>query len=227
MRVLQAIFLSLGLHFLLVIILQNLPIPEHQIPPHVVEVDILPSSSQKETSPVKKQVVTQSILPEKMKVDETEEKLKFLSEKYQRVKEQSKAALSGLTENRENAVKKSKPQQSKVAASPNRAKSTLDPYSSVFQARPTENAGEDARAQSNNSSATGFSTISESVDVKVGSITALNTDQYLFYSFFKRINELVYIRWSTLVQSAEERVAMALAGKTANDKWTTQVEICH
>jgi TonB family protein len=219
MRVLQAILISFGIHFLLVLVLQNWPIPDSSRKSSAVEFDVVsPRVSQKETT---KQIVTQALVPEKNRVQEAEDKLRFLSDKFQRVKEQSKAALSGLTENRDSLVQKSAGRESRIKASPNKASSKLDPYSTVQQRMVPErsDSSQDSRSSS------GFSTIAESVDVKVGTMTALNTDQYLFYSFYRRINELVYLRWSYLIQAAEERVAARVAGTSGNDKWTTNIEI--
>jgi len=61
--------------------------------------------------------------------------------------------------------------------------------------------------------------------VKSGTITALNTDRYLYYSFFSRATELIYFRWDSAVQASLPGVSARMAGKSNNDKWTTLVEI--
>jgi TonB family protein len=72
----------------------------------------------------------------------------------------------------------------------------------------------------------GFSTVGESLptDVKVGSFTALNTDRYLYYTFYARIEELVRYRWESRVMdtiNGFDRGTMMSAG---NRNWITHVE---
>ena len=39
-------------------------------------------------------------------------------------------------------------------------------------------------------------------EITVGSFTALNTDRYLYYSFYARIEELIRFRWESAVRQA-------------------------
>lgn len=198
MRILQGLLTSLLIHILLVIFINKMPLPP-PVPQEIVEFQIQ-SPSQNET--LKRQIVRNALLPEKLKVTETQDQLRFLSDKVQRVKEQTKATLSGLTENR--------------SAQRQRTHKKLDPFESGYHAKMNPSATNES----------GLSTISESIEqVKVGSMTALNTDQYLFYSFFNRVNELVYYPWSNMVRSAQDRVAQRLYNKTVHTRWLTQIEI--
>lgn len=225
MRVLQAILMSLAIHFFLALIVEEMPIPSS---PHRYNVEV--DFSQKPTkSPSQnekpKEFARQAILPEKLKVQESDDKLRFLSEHHQRVKQQTKAALSGLTENRSNSSAESKKQASQktVAASPNRRDSSLDAFGTMKGLnkgqRPTPGTNNQVLLER------GFSTISESVDVAVGKITALNTDQYLFYSFFNRVGDLIYNRWEGQVKKAIPAATQKLAGHTYQTKWVTTVDI--
>jgi TonB family protein len=199
MRILHGLLASLFIHILFVIFLQKVPLPQNQNK-GVLEFQIQ-ESSQNET--IKKQVVTQSVVPDKYKVQETEDKLRFLSDRVQRVKEQTKAAISGLTKNQAEKTKSSGQK--------------LDPFDNGYKPR---------ISRQNIASNSAFSTVSESLEqVKVGSMTALNTDQYLFYSFFNRVNELVYLRWSSLVRLAQDQVAHRLYNKTVHTRWLTQIDI--
>lgn len=213
MRTLQAILLSLAVHLLLVLIFQSLP---HDIKPRseAIEFEIARPVSQNEKK--SKQMVRDAFLPEKLKVQSTEDKLKFLSDRVQRVKEQTQAKLSGLTQNRNNQtpVENTK---SAIQSSPNKAQNALDAFSTGYKPKLQNQ-------RSASGGGDGFSSVSESLDVKVGTLTALNTDQYLFYSFFNRVGELVYLRWATRVQNAQERVAARLINAT-NDRWTSMIDI--
>lgn len=227
MRVLQAILLSLALHFFLALIVEKMPISSPN-PRYNVEVEYSSKPTPRPSQNEKANVFTkQALLPEKLKVQESEDKLKFLSEHHQRVKEQTKAALSGLTQNRENAATKAQEQKQEskktVAASPNRRDSQLDPFSSIktlpHGERPSEQKSNQAFIEK------GFSTISESMDVAVGKITALNTDQYLFYSFFNRVGDLIYNRWEGQVRSAINVASHKLVANTYKTKWVTTVDV--
>ncbi len=72
----------------------------------------------------------------------------------------------------------------------------------------------------------GMSTIGESMprDVKVGSFTALNTDRYLFYTFYARMEELIRFRWETRVQQAINNFDNNTLSLAGNRNWVTHVE---
>ena len=53
----------------------------------------------------------------------------------------------------------------------------------------------------------------------------MNTDQYLFYSFFERVSSLVYIRWAALIRTAQDNLVATRINYNAKNVWTTQVEI--
>jgi len=51
---------------------------------------------------------------------------------------------------------------------------------------------------------TGESTISVRLpdSIAVGSFTALNTDRHLYYSFYARLEDMIYLRWADLIKRA-------------------------
>ena len=73
----------------------------------------------------------------------------------------------------------------------------------------------------------GASTIGEAMpkEVSVGSFTALNTDRYLYYSFFSRIEELIRFRWETAVQNTIEYTPPARLGQNPRGIWVTQIQV--
>ncbi len=184
-----------------------MPVP-HVQKANYVEFEIAkPAVSQNEKT---RQVVHDAFVPEKFKVEKTDDRIKFLAEKAQRVKEQTKAAISGLTKNQVTA-------QSKNETANQIKNEKVDPFSTNYKPK--------IKPQVNNSG-TSFSTVSESLeDIRVGSMTALNTDQYIYSSFFNRVNDLVYFPWSSMVRNSQERVAQRLYNKTTLTRWVTQIEI--
>jgi TonB family protein len=213
MRVLQALLLSLAVHFLLVLFIQFMPVPAEQ-KKDIVEFEIKPPSRPQLSQNEKKVLAAE--IPENLKVKESEDKLKFLSDKFQRVKEQTQAKINGLTKNRA-PTPQAQPQTQTANDTPLRK---LDPFATGPGLRP--------RPQAKNFQAEGgVSTNSGDLDdrIKTGAVTALNTDRYLYYSFFSRATELIYYRWDSAVQAAIPAVSARMAGRGSNDKWTTLVEI--
>jgi TonB family protein len=192
----------------------NLPTHSYNPKPQIVEFEV---QSQNKTNTNKvRQIVTQAAIPEKLKLQESEDKLRFLSEKLQRVREQTRAQNSGLTRN----VNLPGPSGKQGNLNP-KSKASLSKSEKDGLAQRAIRAREDYA----NGGGLGLPTIAENVDVKIGSMTALNTDKYLFYSFYNRVNELVYMRWAPLVQMAQERVNLAVVGHSSTSKWATIIEI--
>jgi TonB family protein len=71
------------------------------------------------------------------------------------------------------------------------------------------------------------STVGESLpdDVSVGDFTALNTDQYQFYTFYARVEDLVRYRWESHVRNAIDYFDRRAVVKNISQKtWITQIE---
>lgn len=139
-------------------------------------------------------VIRDQKLPENLKKEHSIDPWRFLSEKTQSVQEQTRALQSGLTKNR------SKISVNKIKIpSAKEFQNEIDPGISTF--------GNDLP-----------------IDVKIGQITALNTDRYLFYSYFARAEELLRHEWEPMVIQTIERPPIELAGSIHN-KFTSIVEI--
>ncbi len=226
MRVLQGILLSLLFHFLLVWAAQYavfLPKTQTSKP---ITVEIL--ESQSETEKLKaKQIVRESLAPEKLKSEDTKDPLRFLSAQTQRVKQQTKALLSGMTKNRsaQNEVEKT-PEQKPQPASSTKSVSKFRDHQGTLNAflpqyKKTPNLPKDLHTDK------GLSTIGEALpqDVAVGSFTALNTDRYLYYSFFSRIEELIRFRWESAIHDIIDSTPPDRFKFNASGLWNTNIEI--
>ena len=163
---------------------------------------------------------------------ESEDPTKFLSEKTQRVKQQTRAAQSGLTVNRS-------AQPSLQTTSQAQAKSTEKDEKSLDRFLPSKikfpTAGQDkSKAQAKapvaplnpNFTEIGSSTLAESLpsDIKVGEITALSTDRYLFYSYFARAQELLWNEWAPHIEDLLTRVPASMLS-SPNNHFTTSLEV--
>jgi len=149
-------------------------------------------------------------------VPEDETLARFLSQNKQRVKEETKAAASGLTENKSNNTAKANPQE-KQQQKPQLQNDEKDGYRQVDITK---------ELQEMNQLNRGVSTLGNSLptDVKIGSFTALNTDRYLYYSFYARIEELIRFRWETRITQAINNFDRATAISAGDKNWSSELE---
>jgi TonB family protein len=227
MRVLQGIILSLLIHFILVWSAQFAPRLAARLETKNIEVEIkdeTKKASQTETE--QKQIVRETLVPDEIKAKDSEEPFDFLSGTRQRVKKQTRAPLTGMTKNRTNEDLEPAPpepqqqaQQKKSSRLDPRVKGGLDAFAPKYRTTP--------RRPQELSLDRGMSTVGESLpkELAVGSFTALNTDRYLYYSFFSRIEELIRYRWENSVRAAIDRTPPDRLGNTVTGNWVTQLEI--
>lgn len=229
MPVIRAVFLSLLFHFLLLLVL-SLTTPNLNLKqPDITEIDLVSPASQSQ----KKQqaIVRNAFVPDKLKAQDDESLARFLSEQRQRVKKETQAANTGMTQNREGKSRDTTADQNASAAANNRQ----DAKNGKQTARDLEkegfktwDPGGDIRAMNRASAsrAAAASTTGEALptDVSIGSFTALNTDRFTYYTFYARVEELVRFRWESRVEAALgglDRNAMVAMG---NRPWVSGVE---
>lgn len=152
------------------------------------------------------QIVRQAEPPPNLKQPTDSKPTPLFSEKTQRVKQQTRAALFGLTKNR--------------YLEPQKRTSDPKPLPGGELPTPQQN------SQSGSSKTWIPSTIGERLpdDIKVGNITALNTDRHLYYSFYSRIEEAIRWRWENKVTFTIQRTPPAKFGGT-NSIWISNIEI--
>ena len=196
MRVLQALFLSLALHFLFVLLVEQAPVADRK---ENISVELIDANELK----TRNQIVREHLVPEKLKADNTDDPLRFLSKETQTVKKQTQSAINGMTKNR-GADKPQKAQKEK----------SLDTN------------GLEAFTPNYKGTQPGVSTLGETLpkEVSIGSFTALNTNRYLYYSFFARIEELIRFRWESGVQRSIDSTPPSTFNSRTNS-WVTNLEI--
>lgn len=231
--------LSLLLHFLFMAASLTLPDFQPQVRPVSIEI-VEPTQTKKQDRPANKQphqqIVREALAPEKLKAVESTDPLKFLSRQTQRVQKQTRATLNGLTQNRsanqntENQTKdnetRSNNQSPKDLAEKGdlfypqkKSKKILDAFTPQYKKTPSIN--------SDRKLDRGLSTIGEALprEVEIGSFTALNTDRYLYYSFFSRIEELIRFNWENMVRQSIDRTPPDRFKTNISGTWNTQLEI--
>lgn len=181
----------------------------------VAEIEIA-EPKKKEQMPAKT-VVRDVFVPENLKAPEDETLARFLSAQKRRVKVESQAAHNGMTENRDTSGSTSNRSRSHSAAKRTLHEESSDGYRNVDISQ---------ELQEMNRLNQGMSSVGESLprDVKVGSFTALNTDRYLYYTFYARIEELVRYRWESRVMNAIESFDRMTVLNAGNKSWITHVE---
>ncbi|MCE3010097.1 MAG: TonB C-terminal domain-containing protein [Proteobacteria bacterium] len=213
-RLWSFIIISLVLHALSWAVLRKIPATQPSQPLLVLDLVSPEDSRIKMQQPI----VRETLVPENLKLQDLKERADLLSRESQRVREQMKAARTGLTQNR-SAVAPSKVDPFSGLESP------LEKIGTKAGSRPAPKVAPSERGLAG--LPLGPSTLGESLpdDIRVGSFTALNTDRYLFYSFFARIEELIRFRWEEMVERGLQNTPRATLKASMNDRWVTHLEV--
>lgn len=229
MSLLRALILSLVVHFFLVLLLdKGAPYFEPK-PIEITSIDLVETPAAEPKKPASKkdkedrQIIRQALAPKsELKEDDTD-LARFLSADKQRVRKEMQAATSGMTQNRVAGQKApSESKEQKLNDQKNARKETAKDYDPegidiAKNLKEYAQSVEDAP-----------STMGDAVpnDVSIGSFTALNTDRYVFYSFFARIEDLVRFRWESRVRAAvdtfDRNYILSVVGRRS---WITTVDI--
>lgn len=234
MDFLKTVYLSLCLHIALVILLSIIRLPEKPPQKDLVEFNVIEKLQPTQVTPPG-QIVRQSFVPDTLLTEKTDDQVRFLSERSQRVLKQSQALVKGMTENRgeKTAVnsEKSAPEPNAIEKHAMDLKATQK-NESVWVSPGQKTISEVAREQLMNQNQydfgrKGISTVGETLpnEVSVGSFTSLNTDRYLFYSFYSRVEELIRFRWESMVKYTMANTSESMLRRNAQNKWTTEIEI--
>lgn len=217
-----AILASLFLHFVLGVGISIFPNPSNKKQETVIEiVDKKTSEEFLKKSKNAKQIVRDTLAPDNLKDDSENTLAKFLSAKTQRVLNEVRAKENGMTKNRQELVKQEwKNKLSKNSEAPTKKIPIVDKdgYQAFNSPKEFKRFAEGE---------TGPSTLGEDMpkEMAVGSFTALNTDRYVYYTFYARIEELVRFRWESKVQQALDQFDRSyLISVIGKNRWLTQIE---
>jgi hypothetical protein len=179
--------------------------------------------------------VLQPDLPPELLDSRSRKKTDFLSERTQRVFKQTVARQTGLTQNRVGGIPgKTLPlvdmiQKGSRSKPTDRSLLRSDSSDMTFREKKDLGKNEDVTSRAGKSLMNlgqGVSTVNEKLPgIDVAAITALNTDTYLFYSFYSRMVTQIRYHWERNVIDATE-VAMASRKMLPNkDEWVTVADI--
>jgi TonB family protein len=187
-RAFEGLLFSLVIHFLLAVLYFNLPAPKLMGGSERTEITIL-DEKPRPKSKAKSFVTETDKRPDDIK--DLNDAADFLSQFTKRVKKQLVARNNGPTRNSQPTVIPLKPkdiqEKNRVAGMETQAKTPHEEGIGLPQV---------GGNQALHEVAIGPSSIAEFVPgVEEGEFTALNTDQFTYYSFFARINEQIRNRW--------------------------------
>jgi TonB family protein len=219
MKLFQYVILSVFTHVLIYSFLSFLPAPPPSLSTQTIDILYL---DKKESDAQKKQFVTAPDEQKKLidKLKQLEQKAKFLSREVRRVEKEQVAAQSGLTKN-------SIPSKNRYEREPT---DDMKPQNEPTQRPPLTGPGTLATRAKNElierNARLSESTISEYIpEVKVGGFTSLNTDQFLFYTFYARINEQLRSRWVQNLRNFMQTGSPVLIERLAREPQITEVEV--
>lgn len=188
--------------------------------PDLTQVEIIEEKpAERKQRERQKQMIKQ--LEPKEKIS-TNDPARFESEKTQRVKKETKASLSGLTSNQ---VSKASQAQNENKQ-PSKSQQQQPP-----QQQPSEQGGdlpEFTRVVSGRSSQLEQARISIELpsDIQNANATNLNTDASTYYSFYNRVEELIYVRWVERLTGYWNRIPMDFKiNNLYGRSWITQVTV--
>lgn len=239
------IYMSFSVHLLvglcLSLIQSSPPPPKHAIDRYVEFVETPKPREDKRNS-----FARQADVPPELLTERPNAKRRFSSEKEQTVLEETRAPESGLTKNRSDIAKTpTKPRSIPEAFTPQPTQSEQLRPAPLADTRDFDDGIESGRREyTENESAPargkplqfpsmarfgleqGRSSFGEVAprDLKIGQMTALNTDRFLYYSFYERAQDLVYHHWAKYVRAV--LYSYQRSGRATGDEyWITRIEI--
>jgi TonB family protein len=164
-------------------------------------------------------VIIQPEIPKELLTDEKNNLPRFESENDQSVKKQTKAKNLGATKNAFKQQDTAKEKQS------NNQQNDISKYlpeksaSYFFEKKAT--------AQNSISNVNQESTIGQVLpdEIQIGEFTALNTDRNVFYSFYKRIDDMIRFPWENAVKNSIQNTSPNKFRENSRGQWNTQLEV--
>lgn len=224
-RVANFIIYSLIIHLVLVLLFQQVPkdiLLAQELTNRVgIEVEVVNKPMDQEQQIVRSADAPQEQLEE---LDKLKEKAKYLSEKTQRVIEETKAQLTGQTKNRipqPRFLQDALQEKSRQLANNRETEKTPDGEEAVQKQSQLQKRVRKELYE------VGPSTMGDALpkEMAVGSFTALNTDKFTFYSFYSRVEDLIRFRWEQQVEQATQGFDRGYISQVVSKKsWVTQLE---
>jgi hypothetical protein len=174
-----------------------------------VEIEVIENAPE-QNAPEQKQIVKTIKDPNKNLDMNTP--AQFLAEEANRTKQQTQAQTAGQFRNAQQQKQRQQKQQSQEKEKDSDgfkqpSKQMTDQYTQQLSDMPSR-----SEYQLPN-------------DIKSGSAVNLNTDAYMYASFYNRVTDLFYIRWSQKLNSIWDRLSDDTKRGLAGRNWSTEVDV--
>lgn len=161
-----------------------------------------------ENAPKQKQIV--KTIKDQNKHLDMNTPAQFLAEEANRTKEQTRAQEAGQFQQAQQQKQRQQQQQKKQEKD------------SEGLGQPSKQMTDQFTQQLNMPSRSEYQLPS---DIKSGSAVNLNTDAYMYASFYNRVTDLFYIRWSQKLNSIWDRLSDETKRNLAGQNWSTEVDV--
>jgi hypothetical protein len=170
-------------------------------------------------------VTDPNLQPLKNALKELKDKADFLSKENRRVKEQMIARNTGRTQNRDSQKQQPQREQDNSENQSQRKASRFPKPNEESDLAGTQPAFSKQQRVAERV-VLSDSTIAEYVpNVKQGGFTSLNTDQFMYYTFYARINEQIRNRWVNNLQAFSANVGPNEINRLASREQVTELEV--
>jgi hypothetical protein len=221
----QALILSLILHALLLIAFIRSPLPKKA--PDLTPIEVVYGGPK-----LKRDVIIDDLKPKADTLQRLKDQAAHLSRLNRRVKEEQVAAPTPVPQVQNMGHQGRSGRPSAPPPSPNMAqnregknKGDNDSRSLILPGMPPAGGGQRANDFSK-VIAIGDSTQGEWIPgVKEGSFTALNTDQFTYYTFFARVKDAIRYRWISRVRNFSQRASPDEIMTLARIPMATKVQV--
>lgn len=213
----QALIFSLILHLLLALAFLRAPAPEKS--PSLTDVEILYDS------PRSQRVVIDDLKPEEeTPVEKLKKQAENLSRLNRRVKQEQVARPAPLPDLKD--LTRPGPQQAPQQAGKTNSEIPSDSRPLHLPGLEPTQPETSGQGEFSRSVVIGGSTQGEWIPgVKEGAFTALNTDQFTYYSFFARVKEAIRFRWVQRVRNFSQQASPEEITALARIPSPTQLEV--
>jgi len=221
LRLTLVLILSLLLHFSIYTVVEYAPALKKPI--ELTEVEIIdPNENAKnaQNRDFEKPIIKNSAETKPQDIDKPAD---FIAEKYQRFEKQTRVDKNGVFQNAapqlQKQTQKNSTDQMKKPASEQKPQNGDTPEF----AQAVQNNTQTLQQQFNTQ--TSSSPYDLPRDINLGFATNLNADSHIYASFYNRVIDLFYVRWSQNLNYIFDRLPIDIKRQLSGKNWSTELEV--
>lgn len=194
------LILSLLLHFSQYLVLKRIPTSFPKT--SVIETEIIETEAPQKEQKLEKPIIkTENTEPN---LNDLNQPAAFFSDKTQRVQKQTRTQNLGYLQNKNSAPRNNSPQP-------------VDKGEGLEFNRALQNSLREHKESQFH--------VQLPQDINLADVTNLNTDAHIFGSFYNRVTEMFYIRWTQNLEIIWSRLSLETKKDLAGRAWRTELEI--